>query len=118
MREAEPGAEYVALLSYLPLKHYRAIPKFLRFTVETMRQLSTAPGLVGYTLVAEPFQRRFWTLSAWESSQALMEFVRTAPHSRIMQDLAPHMDKTRFAQWKVTAADLPLDWAKAKARLS
>ena len=116
-RQPEPGREYLALLSYLPLRHYRALWKFFRFAGETMRQLSTARGLIGYSLLAQPFRRRFWTLSVWDDSPALMEFVQKAPHSRIMQDLAPHMGKSQFAQWKVTAADLPLDWAKAKARL-
>src|SRR5262249_12386453 len=109
--------EYVALLSYLPLKHFRAIPRFFQFTFETQRQLATARGLIAYTLDAQPFRRKFWTLSVWEDSQALMEFVRTAPHSRIMQDLAPHMAKTEFVQWQVTASGLPLKWPEAKLRL-
>jgi len=116
-RPAEPGREYLALLSYLPLRSFWAIPKFLRFTLQTQKQLSAAAGLIGYSMDAEPFGRRFWTLSVWEDSQALMNFVRQAPHSRIMQDLAPHMDKTRFVQWKVTASDLPLKWVEAKARM-
>src|SRR5262249_2775479 len=113
----EPGREYLALLSYLPLRHFRAIPKFFRFTFETQRQLNTAAGLIGYSLDAQPFRRRFWTLSVWEDSQSLMNFVRQAPHSRIMQELAPHMDRTQFVQWKVTASDFPLKWPEAKARL-
>jgi hypothetical protein len=117
LRTAEPGREYLALLSYLPLRHFRAIPKFFRFTLETQKQLSSAAGLIGYALDAQPFRKRFWTLSVWEDSQALMNFVQHAPHSRIMQDLAPHMDKTQFVQWKVTVADLPVKWAEAKARM-
>jgi len=116
-RMPEPGREYVALLSYLPLRTFRAIPKFLGYFIEIQRQLRTAAGLIGYSMDAQPFSRRFWTLSAWEDSQALMNFVNKAPHSRIMRDLAPYMDKTQFAQWKVTAGDLPLKWAEAKARL-
>jgi hypothetical protein len=111
-RTPEPGHEYLALLSYLPLRRFGALPKFLRFTLQTQKQLSTAAGLVGYALDAQPFRRRFWTLSVWEDSQPLMNFVHQAPHSRIMQDLAPHMDKTQFVQWKVTSVDLPLQWAE------
>ena len=42
-----PGTSYVALISYLPLKHFRAIPKFFRFTYEIMSQLRSSPGLIG-----------------------------------------------------------------------
>lgn len=118
LRQPAPGREYLALLSYLPLLHYRAIPKFVRFTLATRRQLSTTAGVLGYSLEAELFRRRFWTLSLWEDSERLMNFVRAAPHSRIMQELARDMDKTRFVQWKVTSSELPLRWADAKARLA
>src|SRR5215472_16723845 len=98
-RTPEPGREYVALLSYLPLRTFGAFPKFFGYFIETQRQLRTAAGLIGYSMDAQPFSRRFWTLSVWEDSQALMNFVNQAPHSRIMRDLAPFMDKTQFAQW-------------------
>ena len=117
LRSAEAGREYVALLSYLPLRSFWAMPKFIRLALGIQGQLRTAPGLLGYTLYAEPFKKRFWTLSAWEDAQALMNFVHQQPHARAMQDLVPHMGKTQFAQWKVNAADLPLQWADAKARM-
>jgi len=109
--------EYVALLSFLPLKRYRTIPKFAGLTMETMRQLAKSRGLIGYSLGAEPMLKRFWTLSVWEDRQALRDFVEQIPHSRIMQDLAPHMDKTAFAEWTVRAADIPIPWAVARRRL-
>ena len=109
--------EYVALLSFLPLKRYRTIPKFAGLTMETMRQLAKSRGLIGYSLGAELLRKRFWTLSVWEDRQALRDFVEQIPHSRIMQDLAPHMDKTAFAEWTVRAADIPIPWAVARRRL-
>jgi hypothetical protein len=111
------GEQYVALLSFLPLKSFVMIPKFMWFALQTQRQLSHSPGLIGYSLLAEPFQRRFWTLSAWQDSQNLMDFVQQIPHSKIMQSLTPHMGKTRFVRWTVTAADIPLNWKDAQARL-
>lgn len=110
-------SEYVALLSFLPLKHYRTIPLFFWLTFQTQRQLNNARGLIGYSLHAQPLRRQFWTLSAWEDQQSLMLFVCQAPHDRIMQTLAPHMGKTHFVQWKVKAAEIPLNWAEAKRRM-
>lgn len=116
---ATPDAnkEYVALLSSLPLKRYRMIPRFFWLTFATQRQLHNSKGLIGYSLHAQPLRRRFWTLSAWEDQQSLMDFVRQVPHSQIMRALTPHVDKTQFVQWKVAASDIPLDWDQAKARL-
>ncbi len=110
--------EYLALLSFLPLKHHRMIPKFLWLTFETQRQLHKSKGLIGYSLHAQPLRQRFWTLSVWEDQQSLMDFVRQAPHGKIMQVLAPHMGETEFVQWKVTVKDIPPSWNEAKTRLS
>ncbi len=109
--------EYVALLSFLPLKRYRKIPKFAGLTMETMRQLAKSRGLIGYSLGAELMLKRFWTLSVWDDRQSLMDFVGQIPHSRIMQELASHMDKTGFAEWTVRASEIPIPWAAALPHL-
>jgi hypothetical protein len=112
-----PGKPYLALISFLPLKHFRVIPAFVRYSMQTRRQLKTTRGVIGYSLDAKLFARKFWTLSVWEDQQSLNNFVRQIPHSQIMQSMAPHMGKSQFAQWSVTAAEIPLDWVAAKARL-
>jgi len=112
------GNRYLALISFLPVRHFRAIPKFFRLTSEIQRQLRTAPGLVGYSLDARPFARKFWTLSVWRDQRSLMDFVRQMPHSRITQELAAYLGKSQFAQWQVEAQDIPLDWNRAKARIT
>ncbi|MGC2332074.1 MAG: hypothetical protein WA581_11510 [Candidatus Acidiferrales bacterium] len=109
--------EYVALLSFLPLKRYRTIPKLARLAMETIGQLAKSPGLIGYSLGAELTRKRFWTVSVWEDQQALRDFVEQIPHSRIMQELAPHMDKTGFAEWTVRASEIPVPWATARLHL-
>jgi hypothetical protein len=112
-----PGKTYLALISFLPLKHFRAIPAFICYSIQTRRQLEFTRGVLGYSLLAKPFARKFWTLSAWEDQQSLDNFVRQIPHSEIMQKMIPHMGKSEFAQWPVTTSEIPLDWDAAKSRL-
>lgn len=108
--------EFVALLSYLPLKSYSGIAPLVIYAVKVVKQLAKADGLVGYSMLAHPFSKRFWTLSAWESDAALRAFVQDPPHVRIMAALTPHMDKTNFVRWKVKASELPLKWDDALRR--
>lgn len=117
---AAPGSnrEYLALLSFLPLKSYRTILKFFWLTLETQRQLHKSRGLIGYSPHAQPLRRQFWTLSVWEDYESLMNFVHQAPHSKIMQTLAPAMGETQFVHWKVAAKDIPPGWNEAKTRMS
>jgi hypothetical protein len=113
----EKDREYLALLSYLPLKSYSKIPAFLRFTFGIQRQLAATHGVIGYSLRARIFSRRFWTLSAWENSAALMDFVAKAPHSVGMKALVPFMAKTNFVRWKVLGSDVPLKWDESIQRM-
>ncbi|HEX8137471.1 MAG TPA: DUF3291 domain-containing protein [Pyrinomonadaceae bacterium] len=113
----DPEREYLAQLSYLPLKSYRAIPRFLRYTSQIERQLAESRGLAGYSLQAQLLGKRFWTLSVWEDEQALMEFVYRLPHSDVMKSLISHMAQTKFTQWKTKGSALPPPWADAKARM-
>jgi quinol monooxygenase YgiN len=113
---ADTNREYLALLSYLPLTKYRMIPGFIRFSLQIQKQLRNTPGVIGYSLRAKPLRRNFWTLSVWEDEKSLMDFVRKLPHGEVMQTLAPHMGPTKFTQWKVSGAALPLRWAEAIQR--
>jgi hypothetical protein len=117
LKTAESDKEYLALLSFLPLRHYRMIPKFIWLTFQTQRQLHKSDGLIGYSLDAQPLSRKFWTLSVWQDFKSLMDFVRQLPHGKIMHALAPHMGKTQFVQWKVTSKDIPPRWQEAKMRM-
>jgi hypothetical protein len=120
MRYEQPNASshYLAQISYLPIKQFRAIPKFFRYTFEIQRQLRNAPGLIGYALEARPFSKKSWTLSVSRDQQSLRDFVGRMPHCRVMKELAPHMGESQFAQWTVEAYEIPLEWKGAKARLT
>lgn len=115
---ADSEREYFALLSYLPLKRYRAVPKFLRYTLQIEGQLRSSRGLLGYSLQAQLMSRRFWTLSVWEDEGAMMEFVYKLPHSEVMTKLAPEMEQAKFTRWQIQGDDLPPDWNEAKKRMA
>jgi hypothetical protein len=112
----DTNREYFALLSYLPLNKYRAIPAFLRFLFQIQKQLCSTPGIIGYSLRAKPFSRNFWTLSAWTDEKSLMDFVVKIPHGNAMKAMIPHMGSTNFTKWKVPGSALPLNWEEAMRR--
>ena len=113
----DANGDFAALLSYLPVKSYtRLFPVFI-YTMQIMKQLAAAPGLIGYSLLAHPLSKEFFTLSAWQNDAALQAFVDHAPHQRIMIALAPHMAKTQFVRWPVKGSQIPLTWNDALSRL-
>src|SRR2546427_11628914 len=110
--------QYLALLSYLPLRGYRKMWMFSRHVRAIRRQLARTPGLIGYSLRAKLFRHRLWTLSVWEDDAALTAFVGHEPHRTTMGALGPHMDATAFARRGGMGSDVPRSWGGAMRRYS
>jgi quinol monooxygenase YgiN len=113
-----PNDDFVALLSYLPLKSYWKVPPFFLYTAQVVKQLASAQGLLGYSVLARPLSKQFWTLSAWTDEAALRAFVQHPPHVRLMAALAPHMGETKFVRWMVKGSKQPIGWDDALRRFS
>ena len=113
-----PDGDYLALLSYLSLKSYWRMPSFFFYTAQVAKQLASAEGLLGYSVLARPLSKRSWTLSAWKDEAALRTFVQHPPHVHILTALAPHMDQTKFLRWNVKGSQLPLRWDDALRRFA
>jgi hypothetical protein len=109
--------EYRAMLSYLPLNKWRAMPRFLRYSSQIQHQLADSEGLIGYSLDANILSRKFWTLSVWEDEESLWRFVQRMPHSRVMEDLLPDMGQTKFFAFRVNGSSIPPDWEDTKRRM-
>ena len=114
----DPTTELTVMASRLPLRHYRRIPGFLRWTLRIRGQLSQSPGLVGYSLDAHVLRKTFWTLSAWTGQEAMEAFVRAEPHRFVMAAIRPHMRQSTFVFWTVTAAELPVTWPDARRHIA
>ena len=116
VRPADPDREYLVLLTHLPLRAFWMIPRFLAYAQQIQRQLKSSRGLIGYSLLARPLQKKFWTLSAWEDEGALMGFVQHPPHVQTMSALAPQMGRPRFDRWHAKGGDIPPTWPDALQR--
>jgi hypothetical protein len=113
----ESGREYHAVLSYLPLNKFRAMPKFMRYTFQIRREMAASKGLIGYSLDANIPRWEFWTLSVWEDEEASSRFVQQTPHSRVMTGLLPHGGQTEFLRFRVDGSSVPPSWEEARRRM-
>jgi hypothetical protein len=113
---ADPDHQYLVLVSFLPLKRGWRIPWLLFQNIKIMNQLKGSRGLLGYSLLARPLAKRFWTLSVWEDEAALRAFVRAQPHAQTMELMRSHMGKTKFVRWTVQGSQIPPAWDDALRR--
>ena len=113
-----PDTEAFVMASRLEVRSLKDVPRFFLKSLAAWKQVSGAPGAYGASLIAEPFKRTFWTLSAWEDRSALYRYAKTEPHKSIMNGLRPTMKDSVFIFWEVPAAGLPIDWTDARRRLA
>jgi heme-degrading monooxygenase HmoA len=114
----DPDREYVVMASRLPLVRYRDIPAFLSATMAIRAQLAGASGLIGYSLDAHLVRKTFFTLSAWDSQEALDAFSRADPHRSRVSAIRRRMRPTTFTFWTAPGADVPISWTEARRRIA
>jgi len=112
---AKPDAskEYLAIVTYLPVKHYRTVPSVAKYSYKVEKQLIETQGLIGYSMGSKPWTKQFWTLSVWEDEAALVAFALSGAHKDTMPSLHKDMGATKFIRWKVLGTDVPVTWEVA-----
>jgi len=116
--EPDPEATYVVLGTYLPLRGYRFVPRFLGDSMKVRRQLAATEGLIGYALKAHLASKEFLTVSVWESREALERFSRSEPHATITRVKPKRMGASKFRSWSATGAEVPIAWDTVRAHLA
>ncbi|MGW4023680.1 DUF3291 domain-containing protein [Streptomyces sp. NPDC005009] len=105
------------MASRFEVRSLKDVPRFFRKSLSAWGQVRKAPGALGASLEARPFGRVFYTLSAWESRDALYTYARTEPHKSVMSGVRETMRDSTFTFWEVPVGGLPIDWNDAKRRL-
>ena len=113
-----PGTQVHVFASRFETRTLWGALRFLVRTPGVWQQVSRAPGAYGASLRAQPLRRTFWTLSAWESPDALRAFARSGSHAPASRGLSPQMRDAQFTSWQASSDELPVSWAEARRRLT
>ncbi|MFG2871747.1 DUF3291 domain-containing protein [Streptomyces sp. NPDC048338] len=116
--QARPGTRAQVMASRFEVRSLKDVPRFFLKSLAAWRQVRSAPGALGASLIAQPLKRTFYTLSAWEDRDALYAYARAEPHRSIMRGLRSTMRDSTFTFWEVPVEQLPLDWDEARRRLA
>ena len=116
LRTAQPDQEYLALLTCLPAQEISDDPSVFRLREASGGSAGRNEGIVGYSLRAKFMRLSFWTLSVWESEEALQAFLHEGFHAGVMSVLMPDMAATNFVRWKIKGSACPPSWEEALKR--
>ncbi|MFF2142354.1 DUF3291 domain-containing protein [Kitasatospora sp. NPDC058190] len=115
---ASPNTQAFVMASRFEVRSFADVPRFFLKSLSAWRQVRSAPGALGASLIAQPLKRTFFTLSAWEGRDALYAYARTEPHRGIMNGLRSTMRDSTFTFWEVPVEELPITWENAKRHLA
>ncbi|NUK04362.1 DUF3291 domain-containing protein [Streptomyces lunaelactis] len=113
-----PHGQAFVMASRFEVRTLKDVPRFFLKSLAAWKQVRSAPGAFGASLIAQPAKRVFFTLSAWESRDALYAYARTEPHRGIMTGLRATMRTATFTFWEVPVEGLPISWDEAKRRIA
>lgn len=99
----------------LRLRSIRFLPRFAVDFVRTRRQVSTAPGFLSGSLLADR-SWTFWTMTAWQSQDAMRHYMTTGDHRTAMPHLLHWCDEASVVHWEQQDDALP-SWLEADRRM-
>ncbi|MGI5225070.1 hypothetical protein [Actinoallomurus sp. CA-142502] len=113
-----PDTQVYVMASRFEVRSRRDTLRFFLRSLSAWRQVRSAPGALGASLIAHPSKRTFYTLSWWVHRDALYSYARTEPHRGIMTALRSTMKTSAFTFWEAPADRLPIPWEEAHRRLA
>ena len=107
----EPDRDYLAVITYLPLRSYFDFPKFFNDVQKVQAQLHKAHGVVGFKLRADILSKKSYTLSIWEDAKSLREFITSGAHKDLMASDAKYLgDDRKFVTVFLKGGEYPPSW--------
>ena len=114
LTEPEPGRTYVFVATRFHLRSLADTIRFFRAARPVTALLEGGPlGLVGFSLMARPLARRFWTLSVWEEEGSVERFVGDPTHVAAIRRLRTGLRTFDSVRWSDGGAACPPSWDEA-----
>ena len=109
---AETG-DATATATLFVLKSSWRLPPFVSQVRKVLRDLRSAPGLVGYSVQARSVRGPFWTLSVWSDQPNMRVFVEGEAHLHATIAVARYMADFAARSWTIEPDAVPPSWARA-----
>ena len=114
--EGGEGGEFHCVATFLPVRKWRYVIPFLKMSNRIEQQLKKTQGLARYSVRADFFRKRFWTLSIWKDRKFVENFVQSEPHAEAVRKFNTWAGEgAAFVAWNST--DGSVDWDLAIQKL-
>ena len=115
-REQNKQKEFLVVLTNAKLYRDKR-EAFDDYTQSLYKQLDSQKGYVGGSIRMVIFCDEVWTMTVWQSKEAMESFVNSREHLDAMYMSSNAVRQMRMASFTVTGSQLPPSWEEAEKRL-
>ena len=109
------GENMIVSATRLRVRSALLLLPFVFRAFQSQRQVARAPRFIGSRLLIDA-KRTFWTLTAWESENAMRDYRGSGAHKNAMPRLVDWCDEASVVHWISESAELP-SWSEAVDRM-
>ena len=102
-----PSRSTVVVATRFIVHRRRDTLPFLRAALLSAREAEAVPGFLGGTVLAELWNRRFWTVSVWASPEAVRSYGSAPAHAEAMRRTKDWAAESQVQRWRTSAAEVP-----------
>jgi hypothetical protein len=99
----------------LRIRSVRFLPFFAVHALRSNQQVKAAEGFQGGSVLQDRGWT-FWTMTAWDSQEAMRRYMLSGSHKKAMPHLMEWCDEASVVHWDREELELP-DWAEADRRM-
>ena len=99
----------------LRVRSVRFLPMFALHTSRSLKQVKTAPGFHGGSILADR-DWTFWTMTTWDSQESMRQFMINGSHRAAMSHLLDWCDEASVTHWDQPEGAVPA-WTEADRRM-
>ncbi|MGV6809365.1 MAG: DUF3291 domain-containing protein [bacterium] len=105
-------------ITYARIHHDKSLRRlFFDHVKRVNASLTKQQGFIGSGLRFQPWGNEAWTVSVWESTHDMQQFVYSEPHLSAMKEASKTMVVAKTTHIELDTKDLPLKWREVLNQL-
>lgn len=102
-----PSNSTVVVATRFVVRRRRDTMPFLRAALASAREAEAVPGFLGGTVLADLWNRRFWTVSVWASPEAVRSYGSAPAHAKAMCRTEHWASESQVERWRTSGSEVP-----------
>ena len=97
----------VVVATRFVVRRRRDTMRFFRAALRSAREAEAVPGFLGGTVLADLWNKRFWTVSVWASPEAVRSYGYAPAHTEAMRRTEDWATESQVERWMTRAPEVP-----------